>query len=291
MRLTIVFGAVVALSSPQMAVGAQSAPAKPQAASWSVDGSSGRCVISRPVQGPFEATMVIRAWPTIGNFELMLIGKDVPKGLKTEGQKLQVDFEPEGGSHSGSVGLVELDPAVGRALAADYLPPSMLNDFGASQSMKLTLGKTPIGTFAYGNSAGRVVSAFHQCAVAKLIEWGADPAAFERGGRHAKPSGDASKWLPRDIARSNRIGKGGAVAISRMTIGADGSVQACDVVETSHDKLGAAVCRSLMARARFEPAAGPDGKAVPTVMLHSFDTRWENTFDAPVYGDGPDITY
>lgn len=290
MRLTIFLGAIAALSFPPMAVHAHSAPAQPPAVRWSVDGSSGRCAISRPVQGPFAATMVIRAWPTIGNFELMLVGKDVPKGLKTEGQKLQIDFEPEGGSHSGSVGLIDLDPAAGRALAADYLPPALLNDFGASQSMRLTLGKTSIGTFTYG-SAARVVSAFHRCAAAKLTEWGADPAAFEPGGRHAKPIGDVSKWLPRDLAGSNRIGKGGAVAISRMTIGADGAVEACEVVETNHDKLGAAVCKSLIARARFEPARGPDGRGVRSLMLHSYDSRWQNTFDAPVYGDGPDIVY
>jgi hypothetical protein len=288
------FAAVAAaFLAQQSAVQAQPAVAQPApAARWSVDGASGRCAITRPVQSPFPATLVVRAWPTVGSFELMLISKDLPKGLRTDGQQLQIDFAPNGARHASPAVLFELDPAVGKALAADMLPPQFLEDFGESQSLTLSVRGTTVGSFAYSGAA-KVVAAFGQCSAAKLIEWGADPAAFGPGGTHARPIGDSSKWVgPGDLRESsNKSGSASAMVVARLAVAADGKVDDCTVLETNRQSFGAAACRSLLKRARFEPARNAEGQGVRTVVLHTMRWGWENRLSPDSDAEAPIEAY
>ena len=72
-----------------------------------------------------------------------------------------------------------------------------------------------------------------------------------------------SKDYPRE-ARKNR--EEGTVH-TRLTIGADGRVKACEVIGTSNSRsLDHATCEVMRTRARFIPAMDKDGKPIKAVF-------------------------
>lgn len=236
---------------------------------WVVHVSEAQCTVARAVFEPFRATLVVRAYPSLAEYELMLIPKDPPKDTRSERMSVDISFEPSGAVHRTMAKVNSPARSGARGLGAYTLPVSFYRDFAASEGITIAAGETPIGTFRY-QGAEKVTRVLEECSKVKLTEWGADPAALEADATYARPIGDTKKWVtPDDFRVLGRLAR--ATAISRLSIAADGTVDGCHVLEANHESVGKDACNALLNTARFEPARGKDGKGLRAVALHKID--------------------
>jgi hypothetical protein len=253
--------------------------AKPK---WALDGTGAFCTLSRtiedaPAASPTHTTLLVRTYPGTGQSAFMLIRGTAPViGHPTP--DMTIGFDSAGASYARPVSIIALGQA-GKAITVDYLPPSFLEEFAEASVVNVAVGKTVIGSYAIPGAA-KAVDAFRECETAKLTEWGADPAEFEPGGRRPMPEGESQKWigfadlrLPRNVA-----GTFAAFAIARLTIGTDGHVEACAVIDSNQNtNLNSVACKLLTDRARYAPARDKDGKPVRSVALYRAQWSLENT--------------
>jgi hypothetical protein len=264
--------------------GAQPANAQTAQPKWALDGAGIFCTLSRVVEdatataSPAAAadptTLVLRTYPGIEQFDFMVVRAAAPVSL-APGATMTVSFAPSGGPFVKPVTILRLGANAGKAMAVDYLPPTFVDAFAGATQVTVAVGKKTIGSYAIPNAA-KAIAAFRECESAKLIEWGADPAAFAPGGKQVAPIGDAAKWITPDDLRLPRIGTGSfaAFAVARLTVGTDGHVAACDLIATNGNKgLDTLACKLLSDRARYEPARDKDGKALRSVVLYGTDWR------------------
>ena len=268
MRLVALGAAVtaaVSLLAPQ--------PAEAQAARWSVDGSGARCTLTRPLEGREPATLVIRTVPTTDKYELMLIGEDRWKRSSTPFENVRITFQPSGAVHEKPIVAIVLGAEIGSRLGATFLPRGFLEDFGRSEAMTITIRKRDLGPIAY-TGADKAVEALNLCVVAKLIEWGADPAGFEAGAQRPRALGEPTDWLL-GSKPSKRLGLGMGVraGVARLHLDTAGRVEACELLEGTKDSLTSSACSRLKAAASYEPARDKEGNPVRSVMLVSWDIR------------------
>jgi hypothetical protein len=267
---------------------AQTANAQTAKPKWGVDGTGVFCTLSRTVEDaaatpspPAAAaptTLVLRTYPGTELFHFMVIRSTAPASLGPTAT-MNVSFSPSGGPFVKPVAVIPLGAGLGKAISMNYLPPAFLDAFAGAAQVNVAIGKKPIGSYAIPNAA-KAVEALRQCESAKLVEWGADPAAFEPGGKQATPIGDPAKWVgyedmhfPRDSTASSA-----GFAIARLAIDTDGHITACDLIDSNGNKsLNAVACKLLNDRARYEPAREKDGKAVRSVVLYGIDWRVEVT--------------
>ena len=247
--------------------GSQAGHAQTAQPRWSVDGSGAFCTLSRVVAEEPATSLVVRTYPGIDKFSLLLIRKG-PAGFGAL-HDVSVSFDPPGQHWAQPVALLPLGD-LGKAIEMDYLPTAFIDDFGKASSITVAVGKKAIGAWPIPDAA-KAVNALRRCETAKLVEWGADPASFEPGGATPQPIGDASKWLvPDDIQRR---GSFSAMAVTRLTIGVGGQVEACALVDSSHNaKMDTIACPKVTERARYAPAKDKDGKPVKSVVLYA--TAW-----------------
>ncbi|GAA4052471.1 TonB family protein [Parerythrobacter jejuensis] len=90
-----------------------------------------------------------------------------------------------------------------------------------------------------------------------------------------KPRNDPGRWITDSDYRSSWINREWAgTAGFRLSIGANGRVQECTVVDsTGHPALDAATCKLVRRRARFEAALNDKGEKVPGTF--SSAVRWQ----------------
>lgn len=79
-----------------------------------------------------------------------------------------------------------------------------------------------------------------------------------------------TKGYPKEALRHGWEG----IAGFTVTVGTDGKVQDCKIIETSgYPVLDEATCREIIAHARFKPALDHDGK--PIISTYSQRVRWQ----------------
>lgn len=257
---------------------AAAAPAAPQAApppsaavtpGWHVDGSGDRCILTRPLDP--ATTLILRVLPLSGDYELMLARADWPGNIARVADGADIVLFPEIKSFKRRGTLVPLGGDLGKAVAFTNLPSDFLTAFAAAKTLAVGAGGKPVADLPVPASAKGAVEALRRCEAVKAVDWGADPAAFEPGGTLPKPVGDTSKWLDvRDLGAANTWHQFGAGGSFRLTVATDGRVEKCEVLEASlNSGLRANGCKSLTARARYEPARDPAGKPVKSVLAFS----------------------
>jgi hypothetical protein len=248
--------------------------AQAQAASWSVDGAGTHCTLSRPVGGTTPTTLIIRSAPTTEKYELMLVRQNRWKWPRSPFENVRITFKPSGAVHERLVEATDLGKGMGRGLGAQNLSPAFFQDFARSGELSIEAEKRELGTFSYPG-AKKAAEAFDLCMIAKLIEWGADPAGFEAGARRPKPMGDPNDWLLGNDRRKS-IGSRGAgdlSGVAKLNLDTQGRVEACELLEGTNDKFASLACSRLEAAARYEPARDKQGNSVKSVMLVSWDIR------------------
>ena len=236
---------------------------------WSVDGSGAFCTLSRGVAEAPATSLVVRTYPGTDKFSFLLIRK-APGGLGAT-RDVSISFDPPGQQWTKPLSVLPLGD-LGTAISLDYLPAAFIEDFGKASSITIAVGKKAIGTWPIP-VAGKAIDALRRCETAKLVEWGADPASFEPGGATPKPVGDASGWLVPDDINRGGTGSFSGMVVARLTIGMDGRVEGCALVDSSHNtKFDAVACPRLTERARYTPATDKTGKPVRSAVV--FATSW-----------------
>jgi hypothetical protein len=111
------------------------------------------------------------------------------------------------------------------------------------------------------------VGALQACADDLARTWGIDPVNLAVGSEPAIPEGGGVGWLPQGTIPFEEFGKfaGGANQV-RLMVDDAGKPTSCHIHwPTLSDALNKKVCSTLMAKATFTPAKGPDGQ--PTAGL------------------------
>jgi TonB family protein len=120
--------------------------------------------------------------------------------------------------------------------------------------------------------AGRAVAALRQCVSLALRDWGVDEAALT--ALTAWPAttnhfGVSSYDYPSQAIRSSSEGR----VVVRVDVSAEGRAAACmPVAPSGSAALDAASCQAILARARFRPARGADGR--PTAARIVTTVTW-----------------
>jgi len=256
-------------------------PTPPSAAAprWHVDGSGDRCILTRPLDP--ATTVILRVLPLSGDYELMLARADWPAGTARVADGADIVLFPQVDGFKRRGAMVALGGELGKAVAFSGLPPQFLTAFGAAKTLAVGAGGKQFVELPVPASAKSAVEALRRCEEVKAVDWGADPAAFGPGGTLPKPIGNTSKWLDeRDLGAVNTWRDFGAGAAFRLTVGPDGKVEKCDVLEASPNSgLRANGCKSLIAHGRYEPAKDAAGKPVRSVLTFSTAYQIVITFD------------
>lgn len=261
---------LAAMAGPAPAQGPQPAA---QPARWAVDGAGTRCVLTRRLGGTPTASLIVRTFPGSGEYEAMLASPDWPRRVYQVKKEAALSFAPSGSAWRGSAVLVPLQHGLGDAVAFPRLPAQFIGAFANASSLSLAAGGEALGSYTLP-SAAKAAEALAFCETEKLIEWGADPAGFGPGTSPPRPVGKPSEWLTdRDLGPDQYLGSYAVAVIARLTIGADGGVEQCELLETSgSERLAGVACSALRKRARYEPARDKGGKPVRSVAVYR--TSW-----------------
>jgi TonB family protein len=236
------------------------APAAQAKARWISDWADQRCSLIRMTGGEDGAMLMIRTVPGTHQAELWYVDP------KWEGRALPsfsiVDFQLDPGKVV-TEGSFAVTVKGYRGFAVTTVDRRFLADLPQAKRVTIRHQKRLIADIPLPR-AGEAVSALRECERSVLQSWGFDPGALESLSRPARPGKRLHAYFkgvayPPDALRERAWGS----VIVRLTIGVGGAIEDCTIVHSSaHKSLGAATCNVLLARARFEPALGADGRPV-----------------------------
>lgn len=114
-------------------------------------------------------------------------------------------------------------------------------------------------------------AAMHRCTEELLNHWGIDVERFNTLTRWPMPTEKPDSWLrSNDYPRAMLAKWQPGMVQFRLIVGLDGAPTTCHIQQsTNADGFNAAVCKALMARARFEPALDGEGKPMPSFYISS----------------------
>lgn len=112
-----------------------------------------------------------------------------------------------------------------------------------------------------GSMAGPLV-ALNVCVEDLMTTWGIDVEKHKTLSRKAVPTDNPGTWIVSGDYPSDMLKAGQPALVEfRLSVGVDGVPTACYIQSTTRPKeFDAAVCKSVMGRARFDPALDADGK-------------------------------
>lgn len=234
----------------------------PPGARWLVDESGDTCVMGRQVAADPAVTLAVRAYPGSGEYDVRFVRADWASVAASAAEELELRLTPTlAYSRARGAALVTADTA--QALRFGGLPEDFLAAFAQSSAVTVRNGDAVVASYALPQAAA-VAAVFADCEAAKLIDWGADPAAFEPGGRRAKAIGDQAAWLAGLIPQG---AQGTFRLYARLSIGTDGRPTDCTVLDASDANVRANACAQLLDRARYEPARDARRNPVRSVVI------------------------
>lgn len=119
------------------------------------------------------------------------------------------------------------------------------------------------------------LGALDKCIDNLMTTWGVDVEKHKNISRRARPLQSPGEWIksfdyPRDMLFAGQP----ALVSFRLSVGADGVPTACHIQVTTRAKsFDDAVCKSVMKRARFEPALDAQGQ--PLASFYQNSVRFE----------------
>ena len=235
----------------------------PAGARWIVDESGDTCVMGRQVAAGPDVTLAVRTYPGSGDYDLRFVRADWNAALTQIGEQFELRLAPTTTAYARPRGAVLLNAGTAQALRFGGLPNEFLAAFAQSNALTVRNGSDVMATYALPQAAA-VAAAFADCEAGKLIDWGADPAAFEPGGRRAKPIGEEAEWL---MGLTPEGAEGTFRIYVRLNLGADGRPTDCTVLDASDATLRASACARFIERARYEPALDPQRNPVRSVAV------------------------
>lgn len=253
------------------------------ASAWHVDYAEDRCRLARQFGASNEQVYLFidRYGPT-EYFRLTLAGKPVKPMVEKADATVQfgpTEAEQKILSWHGNLGNM---PALIFANSIRLAPPTPLEYAAATKSDKdewidyapidearqkaikyLTVGKPlrrPV-TLETGSMRAPFV-ALDKCIDNLMTTWGIDTEKHKMLTRATTPQQSPGKWVVSNDYPLNMLSAGQpAIVEFRLSVGADGVPTACHIQSTTRPKeFDDAVCKSVMRRARFDPALDAAGK-------------------------------
>jgi Gram-negative bacterial TonB protein C-terminal len=107
-------------------------------------------------------------------------------------------------------------------------------------------------------------AALSTCISDLVKSWGVDPESHKTLTRFATPKNNPGSWVtPADYPYKMLDLGQGAIVNFRLLVDATGGVTGCFIQQTTRPKaFDDAVCKSIMKRAKFDPALDKDGKPI-----------------------------
>jgi TonB family protein len=238
---------------------AASAPAP----KWVVNWGQKKCSLLRQTE---PVTLGLQIVPGTHEPELVLMQDSREFVEPRWKEKVAIELLPSGARFEGDGARAGLaDQAVAQITG---MGPEFIDRFAGSTAIRLSTASKQLASVDLPN-ADRAVGALRQCIDRVLADWGVDTRALAALQR--QPQLVSGPWLrPEDYPDSaERIEIAGATVV-RFTVGVDGRVSACTPVASSgSDRLDRRTCAALTKRARYTPALGPGGDAVPVTLVES----------------------
>jgi hypothetical protein len=245
---------------------AQPPGARQPAPQWRLDSGGHRCLIARELQGNPAATLLVQSDPGSGQHLFALSSSAWPTVI-TRAERLRISLSPGKASveRPREVVLVTASNGKGQILRFGPLSAGFFDEFPGASTVTISTPRGSAATYEIP-AAAEAVRLLAECERKKLVDWGADPAGFGPGARRAVPIGEPYRWL--DTSRIPGAFRNDQFRlIGRLTLSPQGHPTKCEIIEASLNEAGkAAACRSLMERARYEPARDPSGNPVRAVV-------------------------
>lgn len=231
------------------------------AGKWQVSYEESLCVLSRDYAvGDKRITFGIRPWPMAEWMEIVLLQPG--HGAGSQSGKATVTLEPGGNAISGQYTQYFLAKDQGR-LATIKIPTTALGALADATSISIAVGaqKPVVLGLVKMQSA---LHALSTCSDDLLRSWHIDPDERSRVATPPQGLPSAGDWIsfsdyPPDALAGRRQG----TVVIVWTIGTDGRVADCRVVQSSGDtSLDAGACPPLIKRARYKPALDKDGNPI-----------------------------
>ncbi|HEX8526703.1 hypothetical protein [Allosphingosinicella sp.] len=254
----LAWGIAFAFAAAAASAAKAQVPDPSPSAGWVVDESGDTCAMARPLAGPPAAMLVVRTIPGSQEYDVMFVAPSWPRMQEKDRMILRLTGTAEEYSHFPSV--VRLGEGR-QGLTFTGTPATFLEAFARTGEMTIDIGRRRI-SYALPRTAA-VTRAFRECEVAKLTDWGADPAGLAPGSRPARTIGSLNPLWVDAIPRGRRP----LSSAFRLDVDAEGRTTRCTVLHSTSEAFGATVCPRLVAGARFEPARNPAGNAVRSVVV------------------------
>jgi TonB family protein len=264
---------------PQIAsAAAEPKPPLAPSSKWQVDYAPTECRLMRNFgEGKDQILLQISRYDLRDRLEMGLAGRSFP--MTDDRQSVSVStttvaevpgMHAQGfASMSGGLATLRFQPDVD-------LPKALRSDVDAGQPT--ILGIRFVGRYAARFDLGSMKSplaALDKCADNLIASWGLDPAQQRQLENMPEPVENPANWFrPEDYPSGlNHMGMGGAVII-RLLVGADGTVQKCEVTKSGGDKaFQDATCAAATKRAKFRPAVAADGQPVASVWINRINWK------------------
>lgn len=117
---------------------------------------------------------------------------------------------------------------------------------------------------------GPPMAAMRKCLDNLIQHWGFDRAELATRQSRARPISNPARWVgTNDYPASMTVNGASAFVSFRATVDANGSVTACDVLETTKPpEIGPHTCDLIKKRAKFAPSIDKDGKPAPDFYIN-----------------------
>jgi Gram-negative bacterial TonB protein C-terminal len=275
--------AVVAAAGPSFAQAAKEPLSLKPSSAWHVDYADDRCRLARQFgEGEEQVFAFFDRYGPTEYFRLTVAGK--PVKTSAEKAEVSVQFGPSEAEQkilffNGKLGKqpalifagsMRIAPATASEFAAatksdddDWIDFAPISEARQKAIRYLTVGK-PLRravTLETGSMRAPLV-ALDKCIDNLMTTWGIDTEKHKTLTRKTQPQQSPGKWVVSSDYPLNMLASGQpAIVEFRLSVGADGVPSACYIQSTTRPKeFDDAVCKSVMRRARFDPALDAEGK-------------------------------
>lgn len=257
------------------ALPAGSAGPRLTAEAWNVEVAPGECTLTRSIATPIPVTLSLRTITGTDSYRLAVVGKTLPRQNARELFPATIVFAADRHFERGARG-VALANDLGNAIVIQGLDPEVIAAFAGASSIGVESKSGSLGPFALPN-AKAAIGALAGCVRDQLVEWGADAAQFEPGGKPLVALVGRDDWVPNAELLKMPMGTDLKLdAVFKVSVAADGSVDGCAPVGASVDaKVTKIACGAVLARRLFTPASDAQGKPVRGVAafeIHLYGT-------------------
>jgi hypothetical protein len=274
---------IIAATTPAFAQSAKEPLSLKPTSAWHIDYADDRCRLARQFGAGDEQVYAFfdRYGPT-EYFRLTLAGKPVKTPIEKADATLQfgpTEAEQKIMTWNGNLGKmpalifansIRLAPATAAEFAAatksdkdEWIDFAPIGEARQKAIKYLTVGKPLRRAVTLETGPMRApFMALDKCIDNLMTTWGIDTEKHKVLTRKATPQQSPGKWVvssdyPLDMLSSGQP----AIVEFRLSVGPDGTPTACHIQSTTRPKeFDDAVCKSVMRRARFDPALDAAGK-------------------------------